>query len=99
MQTLKHRILVVEDEPDAFDLIDFNLKQAGFEVLGARDGMAAVRKARDLIPSLIVLDLMLPELDGFEVCKTLRRDAETAHIPIIIVTARAAEIDRVLGLE
>jgi DNA-binding response OmpR family regulator len=99
LHALKQRILVVEDEPEAFDLVEFNLKQAGFEVLEARDGLTAVKKARELTPDLVVLDLMLPELDGWEVCKKLRRDAETSGIPIIMVTARAGEIDRVLGLE
>ena len=93
------KILVVDDEPDAVDLIEFNLKNAGFEVLTAADGAAALKKARATLPDLIVLDLMLPEVDGLEVCKLLRRDAATAGIPILMLTAKAAEIDRVLGLE
>jgi two-component system phosphate regulon response regulator PhoB len=93
------KILVVDDEPDAVELVEFNLKNAGFEVVTAADGEQALKKARAALPDLIVLDLMLPEVDGLEVCKLLRRDAATAGIPILMLTAKAAEIDRVLGLE
>jgi len=96
---VRAKILVVDDEPEAVELIEFNVKQAGFEVLTAADGAEALKKARSALPSLIVLDLMLPEVDGLEVCKMLRRDPATAHIPIVMVTAKAAEIDRILGLE
>jgi two-component system phosphate regulon response regulator PhoB len=92
-------ILVVDDEPDAVELIRFNLKAAGYEVLTAADGEEALKKARASCPDLIVLDIMLPEIDGIEICKILRRDSVTAAIPIIMLTAKAAEIDRVLGLE
>jgi len=90
---------VVDDEPEAVDLLEFNLKQAGYNVLTAHDGAEALQKARTTLPSLVVLDLMLPEVDGLEVCKMLRRDPATTAIPIIMLTARASEIDRVLGLE
>src|SRR5688572_4771553 len=93
------KILVVDDEPDAVELIDFNCKAAGYEVVTASDGNEALKKARASLPDLIVLDLMLPEVDGLEVCKMLRRDPATSAIPIIMLTAKAAEIDRVLGLE
>jgi DNA-binding response OmpR family regulator len=93
------RILVVDDEPDAVELIEFNLKAAGYEVVSAADGQEALKKARVSVPDLIVLDVMLPEVDGLEVCKILRRDPTTSAIPIIMLTAKAAEIDRVLGLE
>jgi two-component system phosphate regulon response regulator PhoB len=96
---VRPRILVVDDEPEAVELVEFNLKQAGFEVVTAVDGAEALKKARSLSPALVVLDLMLPEVDGLEVCKMLRRDAATAAIPIVMVTAKAAEIDRILGLE
>jgi two-component system phosphate regulon response regulator PhoB len=96
---LKAKILVVDDEPDALELVGFNLKKAGFEVLTASDGTQAMRKARELLPNLIVLDIMLPEMDGLDVCRLLRADRQTSGIPIILLTARAAEIDRVLGLE
>lgn len=96
---MKPKILVVDDEPDAVELIEFNLKAAGYDVVTAGDGAEALQKARRLMPQLIILDLMLPEVDGLEVCKILRRDPQTQAIPIIMVTAKAAEIDRVLGLE
>ena len=96
---VRAKILVVDDEPEAVELLDFNLKQAGFEVVAASDGAQALRKARSVAPNLIILDLMLPEIDGLEVCKMLRRDPATARIPIIMLTAKAAEIDRIIGLE
>jgi two-component system phosphate regulon response regulator PhoB len=96
---MKQKILVVDDEPDAIELIQFNLKGVGYNVVTADNGADALKKARSTQPSLVVLDLMLPEVDGFEVCKTLRREPATATIPIIMLTAKAAEIDRVLGLE
>ena len=95
----KPRILVVDDEPETVELVEFNLRQAGFDVATAADGSEAIRKVRAQLPSLIVLDLMLPEVDGLEVCKMLRRDTSTAGIPILMLTAKAAELDRVLGLE
>src|SRR5436190_4384395 len=95
----KQKILVVDDEPDALELISFNLKGAGYEVLTAEDGNSALRKARARKPDLILLDLMIPEVDGLEVCKILRRDPETSAIPIIMLTAKAGELDRILGLE
>src|ERR1035438_9792963 len=96
---MKAKILVVDDEPDVLDLVTYNLTQAGFQTLTAADGAEALRKARSTLPDLIVLDLMLPELDGLEVCKLLRRDSKTSAIPIIMLTARAGEMDRIVGLE
>ncbi len=96
---MKQKILVVDDEPEAVELVEFNLKQAGYDVITAVDGDEALKKAKANLPALMVLDLMLPEIDGLEVCKLLRRDAATAKIPILMLTAKAAEIDRVLGLE
>src|ERR1022692_2112202 len=96
---VRSKILVVDDEPEAVELVEFNLRQAGYDVLTAADGAEALTKSRAKTPNLIVLDLMLPEMSGLEVCKTLRRDPATAAIPIIMLTAKAAEIDRVLGLE
>jgi DNA-binding response OmpR family regulator len=96
---MKPRILVVDDEPDVLDLVTYNLGQAGFQTETAADGAEALRMARSSIPDLILLDLMLPEMDGLEVCKLLRRDAKTSAIPIIMLTARASEIDRIVGLE
>ncbi len=96
---MKCRILIVDDEPDVVELIQYNFKNAGWEVTTASDGVEALRQAKANLPDLILLDLMLPQLDGMEVCKLLRRDANTAKIPVIMLTAKAAEIDRVLGLE
>ena len=96
---VRSKVLVVDDEPEAVELVEFNLRQAGYSVISAGDGAEALKKARSAPPDLIVLDLMLPEVDGLEVCKMLRRDPVTAAIPIIMLTAKAAEIDRVLGLE
>ena len=96
---MKPKILVVDDEPDALELIKVNLINAGFTVVTADDGEAAIKKAKATLPALILLDLMLPEVDGLEVCKILRRDETTKDIPIIMLTAKASELDRVLGLE
>jgi DNA-binding response OmpR family regulator len=96
---VRSKVLVVDDEPEAVELVRFNLEQAGFAVLTAADGAEALKQARTGSPNLIVLDLMLPEIGGLEVCKMLRRDPATASLPIIMLTAKAAEIDRVLGLE
>lgn len=96
---MKAKILVVDDEPDVLDLVTYNLVQAEFQVDTAADGAEALRKARSTKPSLILLDLMLPEMDGLEVCKLLRHDPKTRDIPIIVLTARAGEVDRVVGLE
>jgi two-component system phosphate regulon response regulator PhoB len=96
---MNKRILVVDDEPDTVELVRFNLHGAGFDVLAAADGAEALRKARASTPDLIVLDLMLPEIGGLDVCKLLRRDPFTAEVPILMLTAKTAELDRVLGLE
>jgi DNA-binding response OmpR family regulator len=89
----------VDDEPDVLDLVTYNLGLAGFQTETAVDGADALRKARNSSPDLILLDLMLPEMDGLEVCKLLRRDTKTSGIPIIMLTARASELDRIVGLE
>ena len=96
---MKPKILVVDDEPDALEILGFKLKEAGYVPLFAKDGARALTAAREERPALIVLDLMLPEVDGLEVCKILRRDPMTATIPILMLTAKASEMDRVLGLD
>ena len=96
---LKKTVLVVEDEPDAAELVEYNLKAAGFRVVIADDGPEALRKARSAKPDIIILDLMLPDIDGIQVCKLLRQDPATKSIPILMLTAKAAEVDRILGLE
>ena len=90
------RILVVDDEPAVADLLVYNLRKAHYEVLVAADGREALRLARGAAPDLILLDLMLPEVDGLDVCRELRK---TSAVPIIMITARDEEIDRVVGLE
>jgi DNA-binding response OmpR family regulator len=96
---MKPKILVVDDEPDALEVLGFKLREAGFSPLFAADGLKALAAVRAERPDLVVLDLMLPELDGLEVCKILRRDPATAAIPILMLTAKAAEVDRIVGLE
>jgi phosphate regulon transcriptional regulator PhoB len=96
---MKAKVLVVDDEPDALELIDYNLRGAGYQVFTAANGTRAMELAQRHLPDLIILDLMLPEIDGIEVCKILRRNIETQDIPIIMLTAKADEIDRVIGLE
>ena len=93
---MSETILVVEDEPALRDTLSYNLKKDGFTVETVGDGRAALDSARKLKPDLIVLDLMLPEIDGFEVCRILRKEMTT---PILMLTARDDEIDRVVGLE
>ena len=96
---MKSKILLVDDEPDALEVLGFKLREAGFTPIFAKDGARAIAAARDERPDLMVLDLMLPEVDGLDVCKILRRDPATANLPILMLTARAAEMDRVIGLE
>jgi len=94
------RILIVEDENDVVDLLTLNLRKAGgFLISKAGDGATGLTKARAEKPDLIILDLMLPKMPGLEVCKILKSEAATRHIPILMLTARAEEIDRVVGLE
>jgi len=93
------KILVADDEPDVLQLVSLNLKNAGFNVLKAEDGMSALTQARESMPALIVLDLMLPEMSGLEVCKVLKKEPGTAQIPIIMLTAKGEEVDRIVGLE
>src|SRR5688572_9705566 len=96
---MKAKILVVDDEADALEPMVFHLKGAGYDVVTATDGPSALRKVKDTTPDLIILDLIIPRLDGLEVCKLLKRDPMTSNIPIIMLTARSSEIDRVVGLE
>ncbi len=92
----QHRILVVEDDRTLLETLEYNLITNGYEVITAADGLAALEVARQGRPDLIILDLMLPRLDGFEVCRILRRET---NVPILMLTARADEVDRVVGLE
>lgn len=93
------RILMVDDEKDIVDLVAYNLEKEGYETLKALDGEKALQLVRTKPPDLVVLDLMLPGIQGLEVCKRIRKDPETASIPIIMLTAKGAEIDKIVGLE
>ena len=99
LKTAKKKILVADDEEDVLELVSRNLLAAGFKVLKADNGVAALTQAREAHPALIVLDLMLPGMSGLDVCKTLRADPTTKQIPIIMLTAKAEEVDRIVGLE
>ncbi len=90
------KILIVEDDPTLVETITYNLKREGYQVLSARDGRQGLHSAQTQSPDLLILDLMLPEMDGLEVCRQLRR---TSNLPILILTARDSETDRVVGLE
>ena len=95
----KDLILVVDDEEDILELVRYNLARAGYQVVCAATGEDAIAKAKRKLPDLIILDLMLPGMDGLEVCKVLKNDSKTEHIPIIMLTAKTEETDIVSGLE
>ena len=95
----KETILVVGDEEDILERVTYNLKREGYRVLGTSTGEDGLRTARSASPDLIILDLMLPGLDGLEVCRLLKRDPMTEHIPVVMLTARSEEADIVAGLE
>lgn len=96
---MKEKILIVEDEKDIIKMLEYNLKKEGFKVIDARDGEDALDLASRQYPDLILLDLMLPGIDGLEVCKTLKKESKTSSIPIIMLTAKSQESDKVVGLE
>ena len=93
------RVLVVDDDPDIVRLVTYNLTQSGFEAVAASTGRAALEIIQKRPPDLIILDLMLPDVDGMEVCRSLRAHEASTRIPIIMLTARSEEIDRVIGFE
>ena len=93
------RVLVVEDERDVAELIRYNLTREGYEVVVAGSGGDAIKQARDVQPDLVLLDIMVPQVNGWEVCRRLKQDAETRAIPVIMVTGRVEEGDKVLGFE
>jgi phosphate regulon transcriptional regulator PhoB len=97
--TSAQKILVVEDEPDIRKLVQYNLTQERFNVLEAEDGEQALKLLEREKPNLVILDLMLPGLSGMELCKLLRQRSETAKLPILMLTAKAGEADRIVGLE
>ena len=93
------KILIVEDNTDLLELLCMNCEDAGFSTASATNGVEALEKARTLLPDLIVLDLVLPELDGFAVCETLRKESATAAVPIIMLTGLSSQFSRYAGLE
>src|SRR5579862_7419385 len=93
------RILIIEDDRDIIELVRYNLVAEGFEVSAATDGSSGLAQVRKTAPDLLVLDLMLPKMPGLEVCKEIRRDGALNRLPILMLTARGEEADRVIGLE
>ena len=95
----REKILIVDDEEHIVELLDFNLKNSGYETFIATDGIEAVRIAKEEKPNLILLDLMIPGMDGFDVCKEIKKDKEMKNTSIIMLTAKGEELDKILGLE
>ena len=95
----KGRILVVDDEIYIVHILDFSLGMEGYEVLTALDGEQALEKARDEKPDLIVLDIMMPKLDGYETCRRLKADADTKDVPVILLSAKGRNVDQKVGFE
>lgn len=93
------KILVVDDEPHIVQLITFNLEKNGYKVISANNGVDGLKMAKSELPQLVLLDLMLPELDGYDVCREIRRDNNISSMPVIMITAKSEELDKVLGLE
>src|SRR5689334_24473394 len=96
---MSKKIAVIEDDADLFALLKYNLSKEGFTVVGAQTGRGAADLCRREKPDLVLLDIMLPDADGLEICKAIRSQAELAHVPVIFLTARASETDRIVGLE
>lgn len=94
----RQKILVIEDEADILEVVEYNLRREGYRVLGVLDGEQGLQRAKQESPDLVILDLMLPGMDGVEVCRELKRDPLTRGIPVIILTAKAEETDVILGL-
>ena len=95
----KGSVLVIDDEKDLVELVRYNLEKEGYDVIAATDGRSGLDIAREHAPDLVVLDLMMPGVDGLEICRQLRQDARTARLPVIMLTAKATEADRIVGLE
>jgi two-component system alkaline phosphatase synthesis response regulator PhoP len=95
----KDKVLIIDDEEHIVELIRYNLENAGYDAVEAYNGVDGVKAAKNEKPTLILLDVMLPMMDGLEVCRKLRKDDTTKHIPIIMLTAKSEEIDKILGLE
>jgi DNA-binding response OmpR family regulator len=93
------KIVLIEDDSDLYSLVQYNLEKEGFSVVGSQTGKGALELCRRERPELIILDIMLPDSDGLEICKGIRAHPELAHVPLIFLTARASETDRIVGLE
>jgi DNA-binding response OmpR family regulator len=93
------KIVLIEDDSDLYSLVQYNLEKEGFTVVGSQTGKGALELCRRERPELIILDIMLPDSDGLEICKGIRANPELAHVPLIFLTARASETDRIVGLE
>ena len=96
---MNKRILVIEDDPNALRLVEYTLGQEGYQVITAANGLEGLKKAREEHPDLIILDIMLPGLDGYEVCQQLRQEPKTIKLPILMLSAKAREIDKATGLK
>jgi phosphate regulon transcriptional regulator PhoB len=96
---LPRTVLIADDEKDIVDLVDYNLTREGFHVLAAANGLESLKMIKKSRPDLVILDWMMPEMDGLEVCRRLRQDPDTSRIPVIMLTARTETLDKVLGLE
>ena len=96
---MNKRILVIEDDPATLRLITYTLQQENYQVLTATNGLAGIRKAQKENPDLILLDVMLPGIDGFEICHRLKTEAQTTGLPILLISAKAQETDKTAGLK
>jgi two-component system, OmpR family, alkaline phosphatase synthesis response regulator PhoP len=96
---MRKKILIVEDNTELLELLGLEFRQAGFSVVTASDGLEGLKKARTVKPDVVVLDLVLPELDGFELCEALRRDAATAKVPVVILSGLNSAFTRFAGME
>jgi two-component system alkaline phosphatase synthesis response regulator PhoP len=97
--TMDKKILVIEDDPATLRLVDYSLRHEGYQVFTASNGLEGIRKAHNEAPDLIILDVMLPGMDGFEICHRLRSEPDTAQLPILMCSAKAQEIDKDTGLK
>jgi len=96
---MRKKILLVDDNKELLELLSLSLQDAGFSIVTATDGLEALKKARSLLPDLILLDLMLPGMDGFVVCETLRKDPATASLPVLMLSGMSGQLPKYAGLE
>lgn len=96
---MNERILIVEDDPNALRLVEYTLEQEGYQTISAKNGLEGIKKVQDEHPNLVILDIMLPGLDGYEVCHKLRQQTAAGHLPILMLSAKARQADRDMGLK